>query len=57
MKVKVVLITENNSPVSALGPDPEAKVKKGWDYLLSLVASDSENGDRGHVESVEILEG
>ena len=56
MKVRVVLVTENNSPVKSLGKNPEKKVKDSWELLLKLAEVNSDNGDRGYVESVEILE-
>lgn len=57
MKVRVTLIVENNSPVSALGNNPEDKIRNAYDLLLSMVTLTSENGDCGKVEKVEILEG
>ena len=56
MKVRIVLVTENNSPVKNLGKNPEKKVKDSWELLLKLAEVNSDNGDRGYVESVEILE-
>ena len=56
MKVRVILVTENNSPVKNLGKNPEKKVKDSWELLLKLAELSSDNGDRGYVESVEILE-
>ena len=56
MKVRVVLITENDSPVEKLGKNATEKIKKAWEAFLVLVEVHSDNGDRGYVESVEILE-
>lgn len=56
MKVRVVLITENDSPVTNLGKNAVDKIKAAWEMLLRLSEIHSENGDRGYVESVEILE-
>ncbi len=56
MKVRVVLVTENNSPVERLGENATEKVKASWELLLKLAEVNSDNGDRGYVESVEILE-
>lgn len=56
MKVRVVLVTENNSPVERLGKNATEKVKASWELLLKLAEVNSDNGDRGYVESVEILE-
>lgn len=57
MKVRVVLLTENDVPVSKLGPNPEAKVRAAWEMLLNLSTLETDGRDRGVVESVEILEG
>jgi hypothetical protein len=56
MKLRVVLITENDSPVEKLGKNATEKIKNAWELLLGLAEVHSENGDRGYVESVEILE-
>lgn len=56
MKVRVVLITENNSSVKSLGKDATEKIKVAWELLLKLAEVHSDNGDRGYVESVEIVE-
>jgi len=56
MKVRVVLITENNSPAKNLGKNGTEKIKTAWELLLGLAEVHSDNGDRGYVESVEILE-
>lgn len=56
MKVRVVLITENDSPAEKLGKNATEKIKNAWELLLGLAEVHSDNGDRGYVESVEILE-
>ena len=60
MKVRVTLMTENNVPIEKLGPNPEAKIKEAWEFIMTVMNADaianSENGDRGYVESVEIVE-
>lgn len=56
MKVRVVLITENNVPVERLGANGEDKVKEAWNMFLWMIEANSKNGDRGYVESVEIME-
>lgn len=56
MKVRVTMMTENNVPVSDLGPNPEATIKESWQLLLSLLSAGSKNEDHGYVESVEIVE-
>lgn len=57
MKVRVVLVTENNSPVKNLGDNATEKIKAAWEMILNLAEITSNNGDRGYVESVEIMEG
>lgn len=57
MKVKIVLVTENNVPAERLGEDPAGVIKTGWDLFLRMVEADSKNEDRAQVVSVEILEG
>lgn len=56
MKVRLVLVVENNSPVETLGKNPKEKIKAAFDALLKLAEISSDNGDRGYVESVEFLE-
>ena len=55
MKIRVVLITENDIPAEVLGENGTERVKKAWDAFMSLATVASDNGDRGYVESVEIL--
>lgn len=55
MKVRVVLVTENNSPVENLGKNATEKIKTSWELFLKLAEVNSDNGDRGYVESVEIM--
>ncbi len=56
MKVRVVLVTENDSPAEVLGENGAEKVKEAWDMFMRLIKNVSDNGDRGYVERVEILE-
>ncbi len=56
MKLRVVLITENDVPVERLGANGADTVKEAWNMFLRMVEKASDNGDRGYVESVEILE-
>lgn len=56
MKVKVTLITQNNSPLESLGEDPVATITRGWDLLCRMVELNSRNGDKATVEAVEIME-
>lgn len=53
MKIRVTLMTENDKPVSALGADPEEKVRKAWNIMLHLISLQSE--DSAYVENVEII--
>ena len=55
MKVRVVLITENDVPAEVLGENGAEKVKVAWDMFMRLTEKVADNGDRGYVESVEIL--
>ena len=57
MKVRVVLITENDVPVEALGENPAEKIKRAWDAFFALNSLASDNGDKGYVEAVEIMDG
>ncbi len=56
MKIRVVLITENNVPVERLGANATDTIKEAWNMFLRMVETEAENCDRGYVESVEILE-
>ena len=56
MKLRLVLITENNVPVERLGPNAADTVKEAWNLFLRTIEKASENCDRGYVESVEIME-
>lgn len=54
MKVRVTIMTENDKPVSVLGENPEEKVKRGWELVLALLNTQSE--DKVMLESAEIIE-
>ena len=54
MKVRVTLMTENNIPVSALGDNPDQKVRKAWEAVVTLLQLQSD--DLICVEQVEIVE-
>ena len=56
MKVRIVLVTENDVPAERLGVNGADTVKEAWNMFLRVIEKASENGDRGYVESVEILE-
>lgn len=48
-------MTENDKPVEILGENPEEKIKKVWDILLTMMSLTSENNDTAYVESVEVV--
>lgn len=54
MKVRVTIMTENDKPISVLGENPEEKAKRGWELVLALLNTQSE--DKATLESVEIVE-
>lgn len=54
MKVRVTIMTENDKPVSVLGENPEEKIKRGWELVLALLNTRSE--DKATLEKVEIVE-
>lgn len=56
MKIRVVMITENNVPVERLGENGADTVKEAWNMFLRMAEIYSENNDRAYVEYVEILE-
>ena len=57
MRLRVTLLTENNRPVSVLGPNPEEKARKAWNIMCALLNELSgENDDHVELESVEFLE-
>ena len=53
MKIRVVLMTENNMPVSALGDNPEEIARRGWETFCALQNMKSE--DRVTLEKIEII--
>ena len=55
MKVRVTLLTENDKPVSALGDNPEEKVKKAWESIIAMIMLlDGKGRDKATVEKVEV---
>ena len=50
-------MTENDKPVENLGDNPEEKIKKAWDILLSMITMMSENNENAYVERVEVVRG
>lgn len=57
MKIRLTIMTENDKPVENLGDNPEEKIKKVWDVLLSMISLMSENNDNAYVERVEVVRG
>jgi hypothetical protein len=55
MKIRLTIMTENDKPVEILGENPEEKIKKAWDVLLTMMSLTSENNDTAYVESVEVV--
>lgn len=54
MKVRVTLMTENDKSVSALGENPEEKLKRGWELVCAMLNTMSD--DSATLENVEIVE-
>lgn len=54
MKVRVTLMTENDKPVSALGKNPEEKLKRGWELVCAMLNTMSDDG--ATLENIEIVE-
>ena len=55
MKIRLTIMTENDKPVENLGDNPEEKIKKAWDVLLSMIVLMSENNENAYVERVEVV--
>ena len=57
MKIRLTIMTENDKPVENLGDNPEEKIKKAWDALLTMITLMSENNENAYVERVEVVRG
>ena len=57
MKIRLTIMTENDKPVENLGDNPEEKIKKAWDILLTMISVMSENNEKAYVERVEVVRG
>ena len=57
MKIRLTIMTENDKPVENLGDNPEEKIKKAWDVLLTMISLMSENNENAYVEHVEVVRG
>ena len=55
MKIRLTIMTENDKPVENLGKNPEEKIKKVWDTLLTMISLMSTNNDNAYVEYVEVV--
>lgn len=55
MKIRLTIMTENDKPVEILGDNPEEKIKKAWDMLLTMMSLMGENNDNAYVERVEVI--
>lgn len=58
MKIRVVLMTENDKPLleGCSKEDFEFATKILWEYFINQTIVSSSNGDKGYVESVELVE-
>lgn len=57
MKIRLIIMTENDKPVENLEDNPEEKIKKAWDVLLTMISLMSENNENAYVEQVEVVRG
>lgn len=54
MKVRVVLVTENEEPASGLGENPEEIIKVGWALYCKMM--NESMSDTIRLESAELME-
>lgn len=57
MKIRLTIMTENDKPVENLGENPEEKIKRAWDILLTMISLMSEENENAYVERVEVVRG
>lgn len=57
MKIRLTIMTENDKLVENLGDNPEEKIKKAWDVLLTMISLMSEENENAYVERVEVVRG
>ena len=57
MKIRLTIMTENDKPVENLGKNPEEKIKRAWDVLLTMISLMSEENENAYVEHVEVVRG
>ena len=55
MKVRVTLMTENDTPIETLGDNPEEKILTAWKAVCKMLTTLSD-GDKATVESIEIVD-
>lgn len=55
MKVRVTLMTENDTPIEELGENPQEKIKAAWKLLCAYLTTLCNNGDIATLEKVEIV--
>lgn len=54
MKIRLTILTENNKKRNE--NLTEDKVKETWQFILNMLSSLSDNGDKAIVENVEFVE-
>ena len=52
MVTRITIVAENDKPMSALGDNPNEKVRMAWELILNLIALQS--GETVRVESTEV---
>lgn len=52
MVTRVIVVAENDAPMSVLGDNPNEKVKAAWEIMLNLVALQS--GETVRIEKAEV---
>ena len=52
MKTRITIIAENDVPMSALGDNPNEKVRAAWEVILNLIAL--QGGETVRVEKAEV---
>lgn len=55
MKVRVTLMTENDTPIEEVGENPQEKIEAAWKLLCAYLTTLCNNGDIAILEKVEIV--
>lgn len=55
MKVRVTLMTENDSPIEELGENPQEKIEHAWRIACMILTANSD-GDICTLEKIEIVD-